>query len=93
MRRRRVIHRSDVNQPGIVAGLRAAGCTVDVIGEPLDLLVGVRGVNYLLEVKPDDKAPLRPSQEEFFRTWRGQRAKVTTLEQAFAAVGLKASCR
>ena len=85
MRRRRVIHRSDPNQAAIVAGLRKAGFSVDVIGEPLDLLVGGHGRNYLLEVKVDEKAKLQPSQVEFFATWRGQKARVHTLEEALEA--------
>jgi hypothetical protein len=88
LRRRRIIHRSDPNQAEIVKALRAVGATVDIIGEPLDLLVGYRGKNYLLEVKKDEKAALQPSQEEFFATWRGQRAKVTTIHEALAAIGL-----
>lgn len=34
--------RVDANQAAIVAALEAAGATVEVIGQPLDLLVGFR---------------------------------------------------
>jgi len=43
----------DVNEGDIVAGLRKVGATVDRISEEdlPDLLVGFRGVNYLIEIK------------------------------------------
>ncbi len=88
MRRRRIIHRSDANQPEIVQALRDVGATVDIIGEPVDLLVGWKGRNYLLEVKPDEKADLRPSQVEFFRDWRGTVVRVNSVPEALAAIGL-----
>jgi len=91
MNRRRIIHRSDANQPDIVKALRKCGATVDIIGEPLDLLVGFQGKNYLMEVKPDAKAPLRPSQVEFFQTWRGQKARVNSVTEALAVLGIRDS--
>jgi hypothetical protein len=89
--RRRIIHRSDVNQADIVKTLRKCGATVDIIGEPLDLLVGWRGMNYLMEVKPDAKSKLRPSQVEFFATWRGQKARVNSVSEALAVLGIRDS--
>jgi hypothetical protein len=32
---------------------------------------------------------LRPSQVEFFEKWRGQRARVDSLDDALAAIGLR----
>ena len=48
-------HRVALDQPALVALLRDAGCSVQCLhsvgqGCP-DLVVGVRGVNYMLEVK------------------------------------------
>ena len=89
MRRRRIIHASDTNQKAIVAALRAVGATVDIIGEPVDLLVGYRSRNYLLEVKRHPKAPLQPSQEQFFAEWRGTVTRVNSVSEALAAIGIQ----
>lgn len=37
-----------------------------------DAVIGFRGVNYLVEFKAGRKAKLKPGQERFRRTWRGQ---------------------
>ena len=85
----------DANEPEIVAALRAAGASVWPLDEPLDLLVGYRGRDYLLEVK----LPLGPNggeshsvpndkQKRFMLTWRGQRPTVVrSIDDALAAVG------
>jgi hypothetical protein len=85
----------DRNQAEIVAALRGIGATVQPLhavgkGCP-DLLVGFRGANYLLEIK-DWKASnthrkLNPLQEEWHGGWKGQVAKVTTVEAAFVVIG------
>lgn len=80
----------DLNQSEIVLALRAAGATVQDLhelgrGVP-DLLVGHRGVTYLLEVKgPGGK--LTPAESAWFETWRGQAAIVDSAESALAAIG------
>lgn len=85
MRRAR---RTDANQKDIVAALRAAGRTVEVIsdvgrGVP-DLLVSFRGVNYLLEVKIPG-AKLTPDEAMFHAGWDGPIAVVTTEQEAVNA--------
>jgi Holliday junction resolvase len=69
-------HRSslDANHAEIVAKLRAIGATVVDLakvgrGCP-DLLVGWRGKTYLMEIKTA-KGYIRPTQEQFFRSWTG----------------------
>ena len=70
--------RIDANQEKIVAALRAMGATVRIVtqgnGLP-DLLVGVRGVTILMEVKDGQKVPsarkLTPAEQKFFEEWRG----------------------
>src|SRR6185295_20190544 len=51
----------DANQPSVVDTLRRAGCVVECLhsvgGGVPDLLVGRRGVVYLLEVKDGSKPP------------------------------------
>jgi hypothetical protein len=84
----------DGNQAEIVAGLRAVGCTVAIISEPVDLLVGyvAKGKwggprNALMEVKtPGGK--LNEGQSEFFETWRGQVSTVHSLSEALEVIGM-----
>jgi len=75
----------DANEKAIVDDLIAIGCSVVRLDKPLDLLVGYRGVNWLLEVKTE-KGKLTPDQEEFIPEWRGQVAIVRTSEQAISIV-------
>ena len=82
----------DDNQEEIVRALRKAGASVEIIGRPVDLLVGYRGGTYVLEVKDGSKSPsdrkLTPLQEKFFQSWRGGPAlKVETPEEALIAIG------
>jgi len=69
----------DGNQAELVKAFRAMGCSVlplHTIGQGCpDLLVGIRGVNVLVEIK-DGSAPksarkLRPTQSKFHLGWRG----------------------
>ena len=88
----------DTNQTAIVAALRKAGASVQPLhqvgaGCP-DLLVGIRGANWLLEVKdgakPPSKRALTPDQIEWHEAWRGQVVVVKNVREAFSAVGLAA---
>jgi hypothetical protein len=69
----------DGNEQEVVDALLAIGASVFRMDKPCDLLVGYRGINFLLEVK----LPLGPRggvshskpnqwQEDFFRGWSGQ---------------------
>lgn len=92
--------RRDANEPEIVAALRAAGATVKLLepssdGLP-DLLVGLRGKNYLIEVKnPATRrgqqgtgSKTAQRQADFRARWNGRPvAVVETQDQALAAVG------
>ena len=86
--------RTDRNQGEIVKALEKAGCTVWIIGKPVDLLVGVAGVNYLLEVKDGDKPPsgrkLTKAQRDF-KDWGGSWSVVNNIDEALEAVGLRPS--
>jgi len=59
-----------------------------------DLVVGgyhqIYGIPYnaLIEIKTLD-GKLRPGQQMFFNTWRGQVEVVQTIEQALAVFGIK----
>jgi hypothetical protein len=58
-----------------------------------DLLVGYKGVNYLMEVKDGSKPPsgrkLTPDQVEWLRKWKGAAVTVTTLGEAIGVLNEK----
>lgn len=85
----------DRNQPEIVAALRKAGATVEILsavgnGCP-DLAVGFRGQNFFLEVKDwqasANDRKLNDTQKEWHGGWKGQVAKVETVDAALAVIG------
>ncbi len=89
--------RTDRNQAEIVAALREIGASVQHLhavgrGCP-DLLVGWRGLNYLLEIKDGEQEPARrrltKDEDRWHREWAGQVATVETVEQAYAAIGVQ----
>lgn len=67
--------RVDANQTAVISALRAAGATVEVVGKPLDLLVGIRNQFMLIEVKDGAKvkSAQKPTkaQEKFFERFPG----------------------
>jgi hypothetical protein len=87
--------RTDENHGAIVNALRALGASVQslaMVGDDCpDLLVGFRGINLLMEVKPGEakdkrRRELRPTQAEWFAKWRGQVVKVDSVDSAIAAL-------
>jgi len=86
--------RVDANQEAIVKALRDYGCSVlhlHAIGQGCpDILVGYRGINYLMELKDGQKTPserrLTADEETFFNTWNGQVAKIESIEEAISYV-------
>lgn len=82
--------RVDANQDQIVAALRAAGASVEVIGKPVDLLVGWKGQNWLVECKDGSKTPgnrpLTRAQKDFIPNWRGQVSVVLSPAAAIALI-------
>jgi hypothetical protein len=86
----------DRNQSEIVAALRDAGASVQplhTVGQGVpDLLVGHRGVNYLLEVKdgllPPSERRLSDAQEKWHPAWRGAASVVTSIDDALRAIGV-----
>ena len=67
--------KSDLNQAAIVRTFKAAGATVQDLhavgrGCP-DLLVGIRGKTYLVEVKSKG-GKFTPAQVEWWWNWQGQ---------------------
>lgn len=84
----------DANQPEIVQAFRRAGCSVAItsaVGDGFpDLVVGINGLNVLVEIKDGAKPPsarrLTPDQVDFHGNWRGQVIVVETVDQAIDLV-------
>lgn len=69
--------RVDANQRDIIAAFEKCGATVVHIhgakaGVP-DLLVGVQGINYLVEVKVPKTGKLSEGQQAWRDAWRGSK--------------------
>lgn len=87
--------RVDANQPEIVKGLRKAGATVLILSNLkncFDILVGFRGVNYIMEIKDGAKPPsgrkLTEGEQKFADEWQGgQYYIVLDLQQALKIIG------
>jgi hypothetical protein len=84
--------RTDHNQQSIIDALRSIGCTVQDLSQlrrgTLDILVGHKVRNYLIEVKNcTDRAPrLTEREEKRIRDWKGQVGVVTSIMDALAIV-------
>lgn len=67
--------RTDANKQEIVDFLRAAGCSVYDLKQPVDLLIGKHNRTVLCELKDGRKPPsaqrFTKAQESFLATWRG----------------------
>lgn len=90
MKRRAYAKRRDMNEPTIVGALEAIGASVQRLDSPLDLLVGWRGTNYLVEVKDGHKRPsarpLTDDEKFFIATWRGSALVVRCTAEALCAI-------
>ena len=82
--------RTDSNQRELVEALKKIGAKCIFIGKPVDLLVGYRGKNLLLEVKRPDKrewkSALTQEQKNFVETWPGEVVVCYSNEEAVNAV-------
>ena len=63
-------HRTDSNAAELYDYARSLGLSVEVIGRPVDIIVGAFGRMVAVEVKRP-KGKLRPSQVAFQHRWRG----------------------
>jgi hypothetical protein len=92
----RIRGRIDGNQAQIVRALRQVGATVlslaDMGDGCPDLLVGLRGWNYLLEIKDGNASPseqrLTEDQERWHKIWAGQVCIVRSPEEAIKAISI-----
>lgn len=80
--------RRDENEAPIVRDLKRIGASVLRLNDA-DLLVGFRGVNYLLEVKMLGFGIRKGVQQKFWDTWNGQKAVVHSFEEARNAIGAR----
>ena len=95
----RTAARVDANQPKIVQALRQIGATVQhlyMVGDGCpDLLVGFRGINYVLEIKDGDKPPskrkLTDDETRWHDDWRGEVVIVNGIAEAIAVVSSEAT--
>lgn len=76
----------DSNEPEIVEALQRAGASVVRLDTPGDLLVGIDGVTYLIEVKTLKGKPT-PDQVTFAASWQGQYAIVRDSTEALKVIG------
>lgn len=82
--------KTDRNQAEIVRALRQAGASVlclHAVGQGCpDLVVGWRGRNLFMEIKdgnlPPSKQVLTEDEQDFFWSWSGHYALITTVEEA-----------
>jgi hypothetical protein len=80
----------DTNQPELTEKLRKLGFSVFITsdlgkGYP-DINVGWKGLNFLIEIKPDDKARLTKREQNFFDTWQGQVDKCVNVDDVIEAI-------
>lgn len=87
--------RIDDNQTEIVKALRSAGATVRIVSSVsnfVDIVVGFRGQNYLMEVKDGNKPPsgqkLTPGEEKFQGEWKGNVSNINSIDSALASIGV-----
>lgn len=86
--------RTDANHAEIIHALRAIGASVadtSAVGQGFpDIVVGMRGRNWLIEIKDGAKSAserkLTQAQLEFKATWRGHWAVVTSSAEAIEVV-------
>ena len=83
--------RVDINQKAIVEHLRAMGCYVfhlHTVGQGCpDILVGINGQTFLIEIKSSEKAKFTEQQIEFQKNWLGSTViRINSVEEAIAFV-------
>lgn len=87
--RSRLPHKRDANQPEIVRAFESMGCTVfdaSAIGGGFpDLVVGVCGKSFLVEIKTP-KGKFTTDQVRFFESWAGQYDSVSSVNDVINLV-------
>lgn len=86
----------DANQPAIVEALRGYGVSVQIlsmVGDGcVDLLLGYKRVNYLVELKDGDLPPserlLTPAQKRWHAEWKGVAHVANSLSDVLLILGI-----
>lgn len=78
----------DANQRAVITALEAAGAKVEIIGRPVDLLIGYAGKWMVMEVKnPKGKNKSTATQDRFYARFPGYPwATVDGVESALRAL-------
>lgn len=89
--RSRLPHKKDDNHAELTRVFEAAGCTVldlsMVGGDCPDVLVGIHGVNVLVEFKnPKARGKLTQGQQRFIAEWKGPAVSCDSVDSALAIV-------
>ena len=77
----RYANKRDLNEPDIVAELRARGFSVTHMDKPVDLLIGKHGQTWCAEVKMEG-GKLTKAQVDFYDTWRGNQLVLRSIKDA-----------
>jgi hypothetical protein len=84
--------KSDANQAEIVAALRRAGASVQdlhrVGNDCPDLLVGFRGINFIIEIKTLG-GKLTPGQALWHLKWNGSVSVAWSIEDTLGIIGVE----
>ncbi len=83
--------RVDDNQLEIVRLLnQIPGVQCDVVGQPVDLLVGYKGKNFLFEIKRKDKigraSAYTTKQADWIKDWPGQIRVASSFEEIYSVI-------
>ena len=80
----------DRNRPQIIRELTALGFDVEIIGQPLDILVGAHGHNFMFEIKNSAERKVRWSSKKqkdwWLKPWGGHRDIIFSTDDALAAI-------
>lgn len=83
----------DANQAAIIELFRAAGASVYIIGEPVDLLIGYMGLTCAVEVKNKAGKNLPTRQQvAFFDEFKGLSRIVRTDEDCISLLSEMRNC-
>ena len=82
---------TDANQKQILRQLnQIPGVQAIAIGEPVDLLIGYRSKNFLVELKDGNKKKYQhkytPKQKQFLRDWTGQVRVAENFEEVLTLI-------
>lgn len=86
----RMAKRIDDNQREIVKTLRSLGASVQILSDVgkgcPDIIVGIFGINFLIEIKNGKKPPsaqrLTEKEQLFFDSWKGQVCIIKSPDEA-----------